>query len=404
MGKTMSEKILSNHSGKDVKAGDFVIVDVDFIMATDTTAPLAIKAFYEMNGKKVFNPKRFAVIMDHATPSPNQKIANLHKYIRDFAEDQGIILYDMGNGICHQLMIENGHVKEGDLVIGADSHTCTYGGLGAFSTGVGATDLAGIMLTGKTWMQVPFSIKVYLKGQFNDCTYAKDLILYLIGKLGANGANYMTLEFSGPACKNLSTDDRLTISNMAIEMGAKAGMFSGNRIEPDSDALYKYSVEIDLSLIEPQIALPHTVDNVVSVQEVEGTEIHQVFLGSCTNGRYSDLEIAAEILKGKKIHPGVRLIIAPASRDILIKAIKTGIMETLIKAGGTLIPPGCGPCVGTLGGIPADDENVLSTSNRNFKGRMGNNRAGIYLASPATAAASALLGKITDPRKVWRDA
>jgi 3-isopropylmalate/(R)-2-methylmalate dehydratase large subunit len=191
---------------------------------------------------------------------------------------------------------------------------------------------------------------------------------------------------------------------MAIEMGAKAGMFSGNRIEPDSDALYKYSVEIDLSLIEPQIALPHTVDNVVSVQEVEGTEIHQVFLGSCTNGRYSDLEIAAEILKDKKIHPRVRLIIAPASRDILIKAIKTGVMETLIKAGGTLIPPGCGPCVGTLGGIPADDENVLSTSNRNFKGRMGNNRASIYLASPATAAASALLGKITDPRKVWRDA
>ncbi len=414
-GKTIAEKILSKKSGTDARAGDIVVAELDLLMGQDGTAPLAVKSFREMGGKKVFDGSKICFVIDHNAPSPVESVSNLHKLMREFAAEQGINLYDVGEGVCHQLMPERGHILPGELAIGADSHTTTYGALNAFSTGVGSTELAAAMITGKTWFKVPETIKIVLHGELPKGVYAKDIILHIIGDLTADGATYMAVEFTGETVQQLSVDARMTLSNMSMEMGAKAGLFEADEktlewvkgraqrefepVSPDPDAEYALVKEYDVSKLVPQVACPHRVDNVKPITEVEGTPIQQAVLGTCTNGRLEDLRIAAQILEGKKVAPGVRLIVAPASRQVFLDAMREGIIQTLVEAGAAVVTPGCGPCVGTHQGVPSDGENVISTANRNFKGRMGNNKAFIYLASPATVAASAIEGKIADPRK-----
>lgn len=415
MGKTIAEKILSNKSGQDVKANDIVVADLDFVMGQDGTSGLAINAFQQMQAVKVFDPSRVAMVIDHSAPSPLQGVSALHKQMRDFAEEQDINFYDIGDGVCHQLLPERGHVVPGDLVIGADSHTCTYGAINVFSTGVGSTDLAAGLVSGKLWFKVPETFKFVLNGNLPKGVYSKDLILYLIGDVTADGATYMAAEYMGEAIDNLSVEARFTISNMAIEMGAKCGLMKADAkteewvkahssknfesIMPDADAVYAKIKEYDVSKLVPQVAKPHTVDNVSPINEVAGTVIQQGVIGTCTNGRIEDLRAAASILKGRKIKKGTRLIVAPSSRKVMIDAMREGLMEIFIDAGAAVVTPGCGPCVGTHNGVPSDGENVISTANRNFKGRMGNNKAFIYLGSPATVAASVINGEISDPRE-----
>jgi 3-isopropylmalate/(R)-2-methylmalate dehydratase large subunit len=415
MGKTIAEKILSVHSGKDAKAGDIVVADLDFMIGQDGTSGVAIDSFRKMQAKKVADPKKIAIIIDHSSPSPNEGVSAIHKKIREFCREQGIKLYDIGCGVCHQLTPEQGHVVPGDLVIGADSHTCTYGAINVFSTGIGSTDLAAGMISGKLWFKVPETMKVVFKGKMPKGIYSKDLILNLIGQIGADGATYLALEIGGEAIESMSVDARFTIANMAIECGAKAGLMEADakvmewvkqhgKRKPNPQSADKYAkyakvVEIDVTKLEPQIAKPHAVDNVVPVSAVLGTPIQQGLIGTCTNGRLEDFQIAAKILKGKKVHPDCRLIVAPASKDILMAMIKDGTYQTLLDAGAVAVTPGCGPCVGTHNGVPSDGENVISTANRNFLGRMGNRNSFIYLSSPATVAASMLEGKITDARK-----
>jgi len=346
MGKTIAEKILGVHCGRDVSAGDIVICNVDFLMGQDGTSPLAIKSFNEMDGKKVFNPKKIAMVIDHNSPSPSIGVSSLHKIMRKFAGKQRIKLYEIGCGICHQLMLED-NVSPGMLVIGADSHTTTYGALNVFATGVGSADLAAAMISGKMWFKVPQTIKISIEGRLPEGVYSKDLILYIIGKIGADGANYKAVEFTGTTVKNLSMDSRFAISNMAVEMGAKAGLMDADEktwawlkenrssgaiyrtmsdksdhysIKADKDAKYEKILEYDVNKLEPQIAKPHTVDNVVPIRKVEGTRIDQVFIGSCTNGRLEDLRIVARILKDKKVHPDVKLLICSASKKIFLQA------------------------------------------------------------------------------------
>lgn len=417
MGKTIAEKILSRKSGRDVKANDLVIADLDFALGQDGTSPLAIRAFNDMQGQKTFAPDKIAMVIDHSSPSPLQGVSELHQQMRDFAETQQINLYDIGVGVCHQLIPEQGHVVPGDLVIGADSHTCTYGAVNVFSTGVGSTDLAAAMISGQLWFKVPETIKFELNGKLPPGVFSKDVSLYLIGDMTADGATYRAVEYTGPIISDLSVEARFTISNMAIEMGAKCGLMAADEktaawikehserdftpIFSDQDAVYADVKTYDLSNLAPQIAKPHTVDNVSPVADLVGLPIQQGVIGTCTNGRLEDLRIAAAILKDRKIARGTRLIVAPSSRQVFLDAIKEGLIETLVNAGAVLVTPGCGPCVGTHNGIPSDGENVISTANRNFKGRMGNNRAFIYLASPATVAASVLYGKISDPREFF---
>ncbi|HBT51097.1 MAG TPA: 3-isopropylmalate dehydratase large subunit [Petrotoga sp.] len=413
--KTISEKIFSDHLGRDVEAGEIVIVDVDFMMGQDGTTPLAIKTFENVGANKISNPEKVAFVIDHNAPSPNEKVSALHKLMRDFSNKYNTNFYDIGEGICHQLIPEKGHALPGQIVIGADSHTCTYGAINCFSTGVGSTDLAIAIASGKLWFKIPESIKIVLEGSLPIGVFSKDLALYIIKNLSTNGATYKAVEFEGPVIDSLSVEARFTISNMSVEMGAKVGLMRLDKkaenwvkertntpfksYEPDEGAKYEKIYKFDVSNLEPQIAKPHTVDNVSPITEVEGIPIQQGLLGTCTNGRIEDLRIAASILKDKKIHKNVRLIVAPASKDTLLKAMNEGIIQTLIQAGATVVAPGCGPCVGTHNGVPSDGENVISTANRNFKGRMGNNKAFIYLGSPATVAASCIEGKITDPRK-----
>ena len=415
MGQTIIEKILSSHSNSQVFANDLVVAEVDYIMGQDGTSPLTIKAFQEMGGEKIFDPGKVIFVIDHNAPSPNEGVSELHKMMRDFARQKGIYTCDVGEGVCHQLVPETGAVGPGSLVIGADSHTCTYGALNAFSTGVGSTDLAAALISGRMWFKVPDTLKIICHGELPPGVYSKDLVLYLTGQITADGATYLSVEYTGQAISALSQDARFTISNMAVEMGAKAGLMAADEktfswlesftnkkyqpVEPDPDAKYFRIEEYDVSKLEPYVAKPHTVDNVCPVGEVSDTVIHQVVIGTCTNGRLEDLRIAAGILKGRKCNKDVRLIIAPASRKIMLDAIKEGIAETLIESGAAFVTPGCGPCVGTHNGVPSDGEVVISTANRNFKGRMGNSKAFIYLGSPATAAASAITGRITDPRE-----
>ncbi len=415
MGKTIAEKILSLKSNHDARANDIVIANLDFVMGQDGTSPLAIRAFSNMNGEKVFDPERVAMVIDHSAPSPVEGVSALHKQMRDFAWQQKIHFYDIGDGVCHQLLPEEGHVVPGDLVIGADSHTCTYGAINVFSTGVGSTDLAAAMISGKLWFKVPETIKIIIHGKLPPGVYAKDLIIFLAGDITADGATYKSLEFTGEVIEALSVDARFTISNMAVELGAKCGLMEADQkaiawvkkhstrsfqpVFADQDAQYAAVREYNLSNLEPQIALPHTVDNVSPISEAVGTPVDQGVIGTCTNGRVEDLRVAAKILKGKRIAARTRLVVAPSSRRSFIEAMREGLIETLVEAGAAIVTPGCGPCVGTHNGVPADGENVISTANRNFKGRMGNNKASIFLASPATVAASMLHGKITDPRQ-----
>lgn len=401
-GKTIAEKILASHSRSDTKAGEIVLCDVDYVMMHDANGPLAIRAFESMNGKKVFNPKRVIVILDHCTPAPNEKLSNIHAYLRSFVRSQGIRFFEAGMGICHQLMVESGLIKPGSLIVGSDSHTCTYGALGSLSTGLGATDIASVLLTGKSWFRVPKSMKLILNGGLSRFCGAKDIILYLIGTLGANGANYASIELYGDFFEHSSQSQNLTIANMLVEMGAKCGFTCHSRLglEADIDATYETIIEIDLKEVVPMLSRPHTVDNTCPVEDAEGIEIHQAVLGSCTNGRLEDLKRAATILRGKQINDRVRLLVLPASNTVLRDAASKGVLTELIDAGATICTPGCGVCVGTLGGVPADREVVISSTNRNFRGRMGNSEAEIYLASPETVAASALTGRITDPRKI----
>jgi 3-isopropylmalate/(R)-2-methylmalate dehydratase large subunit len=416
MGKTLSEKIISEKSGADARAGDIIVAPVDLVFVQDTTGPLTIRQFQESGYKKLARPQKTLLFLDHAVPSPNRQLSNDHQFIRTFASETGCLLFEGGNGVCHQLVAEL-FGKPGDIIVGADSHTVTAGGLGAFATGMGSSDVAVVFALGKTWFRVPESFKITLTGDFRRYVTAKDLILYLAGRMGADGANYKALEFAGDAIARLTVPQRLTISNMAVELGAKVGLFASDKmtqkylqsigrgedyrsLAPDSDAVYEREVSIDISSLEPLVSIPHTVDNVAPARTLEGTKLDQVFIGTCTNGRLEDIALAASILRNKKCHPRVRLIVAPASRRILLEAIKAGYIQSLLEAGAVLVPAGCAACLGLHQGVLADGEVCLSTANRNFIGRMGNPEASIFLGSPATAAASALTGEVTDPREI----
>jgi 3-isopropylmalate/(R)-2-methylmalate dehydratase large subunit len=414
MGLTVAEKILYTHVGKLTRAGDIAITPVDGAMATDTTAPMAIKAFGEMGGTRLWDASRFHLVLDHAAPAPNERVANLHKLMRDFAREQGSSLYEIGQGICHQIMVEQGHVRPGHVFIGADSHTSTYGALNAMACGVGSTDLAAVMLTGKIWLKVPHTIRIDCRGQLPDGVSPKDLVLYLTGQLGISGATYMAVEFDGEAFESMTLAGRMAVANLLAEMGAKTGFvtpvglqiphaWASDGWEPtlaDPDAHYAKTLTVDVSKLRPQVAAPESPDNVVDIDKYLGTKIDYAFIGTCGNGRLEDLRAAAAVLNGQHIAPGVRFVIAPASRQTLLDAIQDGTAYALIQAGATIINPGCGPCVGTHEGVPADGEVVISSANRNFRGRMGNPRSQIFLASPSTVAASALTGIITDAGSV----
>jgi 3-isopropylmalate/(R)-2-methylmalate dehydratase large subunit len=416
MAKTLAEKILSLKSHGEAKAGDVVIADVDLAFVQDTTGPLTVRQFKEIGFKVLAKPQQTIMFLDHAAPSPAQQLSNDHILLRGFARETGCRIYDVGEGICHQLVAEN-FANPGDVVVGADSHTVTAGALGAFATGMGSSDVAVALALGKTWFRVPESFLIELNGVFPRGVYAKDLVLYLIGQIGADGANYRALEFGGEALARMTMSQRLTIANMAVEAGAKVGLFPSDRItrgflrehgrgdkykplSADTGANYEQAMPVNLSQLEPMVSLPHAVDNVRPVAQVKGVKIQQAFIGTCTNGRLEDLAVAAEILKGKKRHAGTRLLIAPASRQVLIQAIGKGYIQGLIEAGAIILPPGCTACLGLHQGVLGDGEVCLSTANRNFKGRMGNPEAMIYLASPATAAASAIRGEIIDPREL----
>lgn len=403
---TIAEKILSTHAGYEVRAGDMCIVPVDGCMATDTTAPLALKAFKEMGAEKLFDKNKFHLIIDHAAPAPNERIANLHNLMRVFAKEQGCSLYDIGSGICHQVMVDNEKVKPGDVFMGADSHTPTFGALNAFACGLGSTDLAAVMMTGKIWLKVPSTIKVVLNGTLASNVSGKDLALLICKKLSISGATYQAVEYEGTAVEKLNLSQRMALCNMSAELGAKTGLVNPKGLElpydftpifADEGAVYSKIIEIDVNELQPQIAIPNSPDDVHDVSKYIGTKINYAFIGTCTNGRLDDLHAAAKVLKGKHIAVGVRMVIAPASRKVLLDGLSDGTIQTLVEAGATIINSGCGPCVGSHEGVPGDGEVVISTANRNFKGRMGNPNAEIYLGSPATVAASALQGFIVVP-------
>jgi len=416
MGKTLAEKILSAKSNTEANAGDIVIVPIDLAFVTDSTGPLTLRQFSETGLDTLYNPERTILFLDHAAPSPAKELSNDHAFLRSFAVGKGAVLSDIGEGICHQVVAES-WANPGDIIVGADSHTVTGGALGAFATGMGSTDIAIAMALGKTWLRVPETFKVAVNGRFVNGVYAKDLILHLIGQIGADGATYKALEFSGETINAMAISERLTIANMVVEAGAKVGLFPsdtvtknylesqgrGERYIPlnqDPDATYEVTIDIDAARLEPTIAKPHTVDNTALAKELKGTHIDQVFIGTCTNGRLDDISIAASILQGKKRHPHTRLLVAPASQGVLMAALSEGYISTLLDAGAIIVPPGCAACLGVHQGVLGNGEACLSTANRNFKGRMGNPDAFIYLASPATAAATATRGEITDPREL----
>ncbi|CAD7783146.1 MAG: 2,3-dimethylmalate dehydratase large subunit [Candidatus Methanoperedenaceae archaeon GB50] len=416
---TITEKILAAHAGLDVvKPGQIIKAKVDFALANDITAPLAIKAFKAAGGKKVFNKDRIALILDHFTPNKDIPSAIQCQEVREFAYEQNIThFYDVGQvGIEHVFLPEKGLVLPGDLVIGADSHTCTYGALGAFSTGVGSTDLGAVMLTGEIWLKVPASTRLIYKGNLPKWVMGKDLILHTIGDIGVEGALYKAMEFGGEAISQLSMDSRFTMANMAIEAGAKNGIFipdekTENYIrsraqrkyyiyQNDEDANYVSVKEYNISNLEPQIALPHSPGNVRGISEIGEIKIDQVVIGSCTNGRIEDLQVAASLLKGHKIAKGVRCIVIPATQMVYLEALRQGIIETFIKAGAAVSTPTCGPCLGGHMGVLAPGEKAVSTTNRNFIGRMGHPQSEVYLSNPAVAAASAIAGKIISPEEI----
>jgi 3-isopropylmalate/(R)-2-methylmalate dehydratase large subunit len=415
---TLAEKILATHSNKKrVSPGEFLNVRVDLILANDITAPIAIREFGRLGVRQVFDPKKVVMVPDHFVPNKDVASAEQAKLMREFARKQKIIYFEVGEaGIEHVLLPEQGLVLPGEVVIGADSHTCTYGALGAFATGMGSTDIAAAMATGDIWMKVPPTIKFIYHGRPGKWVSGKDLILYTIGDIGVDGALYSAMEFSGEAVASLSMDSRFTMANMAIEAGAKAGIFPVDEktldyvksrakrpykvYEADKDAEYARVIEYDVSKIEPQVALPHSPANARPVSEVKDIEINQAVIGSCTNGRLEDLQIAAKILKGQKVHSGVRCIIIPGTPQVYLDALTEGLTEIFVKAGAVVSPPTCGPCLGGHMGVLGDGEACVSTTNRNFVGRMGSLKSEVYLANPAVAAASAIMGKITSPQEV----
>ena len=419
MGMTMTQKILARHAGLDhVEAGQLVEGKLDLVLGNDITAPVAITEFDKAGLTQIFDKDKIAIVLDHSAPCKDIKSAQLCAQAREFAKRFSIThFYDVGHmGVEHALIPEKGLAAPGEAIIGADSHTCTYGALGAFSTGVGSTDMAAGMATGMAWFKVPSAIKVTLKGKFQPYVSGKDLMLHLIGMIGVDGALYQSLEFMGEGVASLTMDDRFTVANMAIEAGAKNGIFPVDdvtraylagrvdrpweAVEPDEDAVYEREVVIDLSALEPTVALPHLPSNTRTVQEVAGMPIQQVVIGSCTNGRLDDLRQAAAILKGKKVHNGVRCIVLPATQQIMLDAMAEGLVQIFIEAGAAVSTPTCGPCLGGHMGVLSNGERAVSTTNRNFVGRMGPTDSEIILASPAVAAASAVAGCIADPREV----
>ncbi|MBN1040753.1 3-isopropylmalate dehydratase large subunit [Clostridium botulinum] len=419
MGMTMTQKILASHAGlESVKAGQLIEVNLDLVLGNDITTPVAINEFKKFGVDKVFNKSQIAIVPDHFTPNKDIKAAEQVKYVREFSNKMGIEnFFEVGEmGIEHCLLPEKGLVVAGDVVIGADSHTCTYGALGAFSTGIGSTDMAAGMATGQTWFKVPSAIKFILKNKPAKWVSGKDIILHIIGMIGVDGALYKSMEFVGDGLNYLSMDDRFTMANMAIEAGGKNGIFPVDDktveylkehtekewkiYEADEDAEYDEVIEIDLSTLRPTVSFPHLPDNTRTIDNANGVDIDQVVIGSCTNGRISDLRIARDILKGKKVKKGIRCIVIPGTQKIYLQALEEGIIKDLIEAGAVVSTPTCGPCLGGHMGILAKGERCVSTTNRNFVGRMGHVESEVYLASPAVAAASALTGKITDPELV----
>lgn len=415
MGKTFSEKILSLKGKRDVSAGDIVTVSPDYILSHDNSAAI-IKKFRLFGKDRVQNPEKIVIVLDHVTPASSEKYAQNHKEIREFVKKQNIPhFFDINNGICHQVFSEQGFALPGNLVVGADSHTTSYGSLGAFSAGIGRTEAASVWATDEIWLKVPETLKIELSGEFPKGVYPKDVILKIIGDQGADRANYKAIEFTGPAASKFSASSRFVLCNMGAEMGAKNSYFppdpaildhlrtlTQEDIDPvysDEDASFEAVLSYDLSQIEPQVACPHAVDNVKAIREVEGLVFNQGLIGTCTNGRLQDLRDAASVLKGKRVHPSVRVLVVPASRREYLKALDEGIIKIFVESGCVILNPGCGPCLGAHQGVLAPGERALSTANRNFKGRMGSRDSEIYLASPATVAASAVEGKISDPRK-----
>ncbi len=425
MGMTITEKILLDHTDQDeIHPGDFIMAKVDLALGNDITAPLAIREFERVGAKDVFDRDKIALIPDHFTPNKDMRSANQCRLMADFAKSYKIThYYEVGRmGIEHVLLPELGLVLPGDLVIGADSHTCTYGALGAFSTGVGSTDLAACFVIGEAWLKVPETIKCIYHGKMNEWVGGKDIVLFTIKDIGVDGALYRTLEFCGEVIQNLPMDDRFTICNMAIEAGAKSGIIEPDAItekyfsvgklkvkskklkayKSDKDAGYCDVKEYDISKLEPQVAQPHSPGNSKPISEVERVRVDQVVIGSCTNGRISDLKVAAKILKGKKVHPEVRLIVIPATQAIYLQALREGLLEIFIEAGGCVLTPTCGPCLGGHMGVLSEGERAIATTNRNFRGRMGSTDSEVYLSGPAVAAASAIKGRIAHPEEVRR--
>lgn len=410
MGQTLAEKIISEHAGKKVKAGELVIANVDVTAVQDGTGPLTVQEFKKLGKTKLNNPERTILFIDHASPSPRKELSNTHTVLRNFSKEYGAILSDVGAGVCHQRLIES-FVNPCEILVGADSHTCTSGALGAFATGMGSTDIAVAMALGKTWLKVPATFKIEVNGKFKDGICSKDLMLYIIGLIGADGATYKALEFCGDTIDNMTMSERFTLSNMAVEAGAKVGLFVADEktkeflaehgrldkfrsLKPDEDAIYERIIKINAGDIKHTVSCPHTVDNTKTVEELSNIKVNQVFVGTCTNGRIEDLRIVAKILKNKKVNHDVRMLICPASKEIYLKALDEGLITTFVEANATILPPGCGPCVGVHAGTLADGEVCLATQNRNFRGRMGNVEGQIYLASPYVAAYTALRGHI----------
>jgi 3-isopropylmalate/(R)-2-methylmalate dehydratase large subunit len=413
---TMAEKILAKASGnKESEAGEIIMANIDVAMTHDLTGPLSVESFEKIGLKEVWDPEKIVIVFDHQVPADSIDAAKNHMIMRKFVKEQGIHnFYDVREGVCHQVLPEKGHVVPGEVVVGTDSHTCTHGALGAFATGIGSTDMAMVFATGKLWFKVPETIKFEITGKLQENVFAKDVVLDIIGKIGADGATYKACEFGGETTRNMTISDRMVLCNMAIEMGGKSGLvepdqktinyLKGRSTKPyeimktDSDALSLETMYVDVNELEPQIACPHNVDNVKPVSEVEGTHIDQVFLGSCTNGRLSDLRTAAKIMKGKEVSKNIRMLVIPASREVYSKAMDEGLLRTFVDSGALVCNPCCGPCLGGHIGLVGPGEVSLSTSNRNFKGRQGSPDAEVYLSSAAVAAASAITGKITDPR------
>ena len=411
MGLTLVEKIISEHAGKTVHAGELVISKVDVTAVQDGTGPLTVQEFKKLGKDRLNNPERTILFIDHASPSPRKELSNTHMVLRDFHKEYGAVLSDTGAGVCHQRLVES-FVNPGEVLIGADSHTCTSGALGAFATGMGSTDIAVGMALGKTWLKVPATFKIVVRGKFREGICSKDLMLHLIGMIGADGATYKALEFTGDTIDNMPMSERFTLANMAVEAGAKCGLFIADektkvfltergrgdkfrQILPDSDAVYERVIEINAEDVPHTVACPHTVDNTKPVDELKDIKVNQVYVGTCTNGRIEDLRIVAKILKGNKVHEDVRMLICPASKDVYKQALKENLIEIFVEAGASVLPPGCGPCVGVHAGILGDGEVCLATQNRNFQGRMGNTKGFIYLASPYVAAYTAIRGFIS---------